>query len=218
MRLYLDTADQAAWGELMSLGIFHGITTNPLLAARVGMTYREIDWRAMAGRARELGAKELHAQVFGPVEAFADWAGRLYEAGAVEGIETVVKVPLVEPAIRMVPEIKALRGKVLMTACYDAKQMLVAQGLGADYIAPYYGRMVEAGIDATAHLVRMQAMSQLAEVPCRVMVASLRSSQQIVDLALAGLDTFTIAPPIARDLLDDPLTREAYAAFETAAK
>ncbi|QHQ34237.1 transaldolase family protein [Algicella marina] len=217
MRLYLDTAERAAWEELMPLGIFHGITTNPLLAHRAGLEYGAIDWREMAGRARALGAQELHAQAAGPVEGYVEFTAALYEAGRAEGIETVVKVPLVPDAIRQVPAVKALGGKILMTCCYDAKQMLVAVALGADYIAPYYGRMVEAGMDADAHMARMLAISRAGGGTCRVMAASLRNPEQVTALSLAGHDVFTIAPAVARALLGDDLSAKAYAQFEAAA-
>lgn len=217
MRLYLDTADVAAWDDLMPTGIFHGITTNPLLAARAGLSYPDINWSDFAGQARALGAKELHAQVYGAPECYIDWAAGLYEAGKAHGIETVVKIPLVEPAIRATPAIKALGGRILMTACYDAKQMFVAQGLGADYIAPYFGRMVEAGIDAVAQLAAMKDIQTKGPGRCEVLIASLRSSDQMIELAGHGLDVFTIAPDIARGLLADDRSTAAYAEFERAA-
>lgn len=46
--LYLDTADMAAWDDLMPTGLFHGITTNPLLAVRAGLDYPSINWADMA--------------------------------------------------------------------------------------------------------------------------------------------------------------------------
>lgn len=218
MTLYLDTADTEAWDALMPTGIFHGITTNPLLAARAGLSYGQIDWRDMAAKARSLGARELHAQVYGPAEGYTDWAGALYEAGRVYGIETVVKIPLVETAIRATPAIKSLGGRILMTACYDAKQMFVAQGLGADFIAPYFGRMTEAGIDAVAELTAMKDIQKSGDGACEIVVASLRSASQMVELASKGLDVFTIAPAIAQELLSEARSDEAHAAFEEAAR
>ncbi|NNE88673.1 MAG: transaldolase, partial [Silicimonas sp.] len=188
MRLYLDTADTQAWDALMPTGMFHGITTNPLLAARAGYAYGDINWHDLAGKARELGAQELHAQVAGPVDGYVDWAGALYQAGKAHGIETVVKIPLIEASVRATPAIKCLGGRILMTACYDAKQMFVAQGLGADYIAPYFGRMVEAGIDAVTHLAAMKDIQTKGEGGCRIVVASLRSPDQMIELAAHGLD------------------------------
>ncbi len=214
MALYLDTADLAAWESLMPTGLFHGITTNPLLASRAGLDYPAIDWAQMAARASDLGAQELHAQVCGPVEGYVDWAGALYEAGRAAGIETVVKIPLVEPAIRTTGAIRALGGRVLMTACYDAKQMFVANALGADFIAPYFGRMDGLGMDAYAALAQMKAIQGAGDKRCTILVASLRSPEQMVRLAAEGQDTFTISPAVARALLDDPNTAAAYAEFE----
>lgn len=214
--LYLDTADTTAWDDLMPTGLFHGITTNPLLAVRAGLNYPDINWSDMANRARELGAKELHAQVYGPTAGYVDWAAKLYDIGKATGIETVVKIPLVEDAIRATPAIKALGGRILMTACYDAKQLLVAHALGADFIAPYFGRMVEAGMEAERHLSAMAKMAETSPVDCEVLVASLRTADQMVSLAMQGHTHFTIAPTIARDLMTNAKSIEAFHAFETA--
>lgn len=218
MTLYLDTADTRAWETLMPTGIFRGITTNPLLASRAGYSYAQMNWNDLAAKARDLGAGELHAQVYGPVESYVDWAGELYQAGKAHGIETVVKIPLVEAAIRATPAIKALGGRILMTACFDAKQMFVAQGLGADFIAPYFGRMSEAGIDAVSELAAMKRIQKDGEGRCEIVVASLRSPAQMVELAGHGLSTFTIAPGIAAELLNETHSDAALAAFEDAAR
>ncbi len=217
MKLYLDTASVADWQSLMPTGIFHGITTNPLLAARAGLSYRTIDWRTMARKAADLGAKELHAQVHGDPDGYADWAATLYDIGKETGIQTVVKIPLVEPAIRATPDIKALGGPILMTACYDAKQMFIAQALDADFIPPYYGRMSEAGIDAKSHLSAMKAIQPDHGDKCEILVASLRGTSQMVELAQLGMDVFTIAPDIAHDLLREDNSEIAFKAFELAA-
>ena len=214
--LYLDTADITAWDDLMPTGLFHGITTNPLLAVRAGLNYPNINWSDMANRARELGAKELHAQVYGPTAGYVDWAAKLYDIGKATGIETVVKIPLVEDAIRTTSAIKALGGRILMTACYDAKQLLMAQALGADFIAPYFGRMVEAGMEAERHLSAMAKMAETPPVDCKILVASLRTADQMVSLATQGHTHFTIAPKIARDLMTSAKSIEAFHAFEAA--
>ncbi|SFC80388.1 transaldolase family protein [Tropicimonas isoalkanivorans] len=218
MDLYIDTADVSAWQELMPTGLFHGITTNPLLAHRAGLSYPDIDWPTLMGQAADLGAKELHCQVVGPEEGFADWAGERYDQGRQAGLRVVIKVPLTEPAIRVVPEIKALDGPILMTACYSAKQMFVASALGADYIAPYFGRMLEMGLPAYEALAQMLAIGELAGGKTRILVASLRDTRQMALLAEQGHDCFTIAPNIARDLMNDRNTIAAAAEFEEAAR
>jgi transaldolase len=218
MDLFLDSADDAAWAELMPTGLFRGITTNPLLARRAGLNYPHIDWHAKAARARELGAQELHGQVFGPIESYVDWVGTLYEAGRAAGIRTVAKVPLTEPAMRAVPEIKKLDGPVLLTAAYHPKQICVALALGAEYIAPYFGRMADAGLPAVAYMSQMQFISAANDHATRILVASLRNATQVAELAALGLDCFTMSPSVAVDLLSDPNTEQAAAAFEAAAR
>lgn len=212
--LYLDTADRAAWADLMPTGLFRGITTNPLLAQRAGLDYPSINWTEMAQRAHDLGALELHGQVYGSVESYLDWAKRLYDAGEAVGLRTVVKIPMTPEALRAVPSIRALGGPILLTAVYNPKQVIVAKALHADFVAPYFGRMDEAGIPALDHLTQMQA---IAKGTPRVLVASLRNSDQLVALAARGLDCFTLSPDLARSLLSDPMTEEAAAAFEIAA-
>ena len=216
MRLYLDTADKTAWAEWIPSGVFYGITTNPLLAARAGLTHDQINWQDMVQIAADAGAQEFHAQVIGNETDALRFAENLYAYGASSNIECVVKIPLNTWGISLTPKIQALGGKTLMTACYDAKQMLTANTLGADYIAPYFGRMAETGLDAMAHMRAIHAMSWNG--PCRPLIASLRSAQQMVDIAEIGHECFTIAPAIAQDLFHNALTEAAAQEFERAAK
>ncbi|MCB1339368.1 MAG: hypothetical protein KDK10_18580 [Maritimibacter sp.] len=215
--LYIDSAETSAWAALMPTGLFCGITTNPLLAQRAGLSYPAIDWGQMARRAADLGARELHAQVAGPVAGWVDFAQALYDHGRAAGLQAVVKVPLSEAGIRAVPAIRALGGRVLMTAAYDAKQMFVATGLGADYIAPYFGRMLERGLPAYEALGQMRAIGLASGAPTRILVASLRDTGQMVRLAAEGQDCFTLAPGVAQALLSDPHTVAAVEEFEAAA-
>lgn len=217
MDLYIDTAEVSDWDALMPTGLFTGITTNPLLAQRAGLDYPRIDWGVLARRAADLGARELMGQVYGPPESYADFAGALYEAGRAAGIATVVKVPLTEAGIRAMPGVTALGGPVLVTAAYDAKQMFVATQLGAEYIAPYFGRMLEMGHDADQVLARMLAIGRTSGARTRILVASIRDTDQLVRLAAAGQDCFTLAPTVARALMFDANTLAAAADFEQAA-
>jgi len=216
MRLYLDTADTTEWTQWMPSGVFYGITTNPLLCARAGLIYEQINWQDMVQTAADLGVQEFHAQVIGTDNEALRFAANLYEYGAAAGIDCVVKIPLTTWGISVTTKITSMGGKTLMTACYDAKQMITANALGADYIAPYFGRMAEAGLDAMRHMRAIHAMSWNG--PCRPLIASLRSAQQMVEIAEIGHDCFTIAPAIAQDLFHNELTEKAALDFDRAAK
>ena len=130
----------------------------------------------------------------------------------------VVKVPSVEPAIRQIPDLKAAGCPILLTAVYDAKQMLVASSLRAEYIAPYFGRMLEGGLPAYEHLAQMLAVTKSPGNITRILIASLRTTEQMCQLAEMGHDCFTISAQVADMLLSDDRSQQAVNQFEEAAR
>ena len=212
MKLYLDTANTLEWDELMPLGFFEGITTNPLLAQKVDLNYTKINWRDMYSRAFDLGAKELHVQVYGLPKNYVRWAETIYEIAHSIGIDAVIKVPLVEPALRAFPAIKALGGKTLLTACYDAKQALIAQSLGANYLAPYLARMRDLGINDIDQLSTMNQLTLAS--PCSILAASIRSVAHLMEIANQGTPCATFSANIARELINDPNSVLSWKQFE----
>ena len=203
------------WEDLMPMGTFYGITTNPLLTRKLGLNYGEIAWEEMVSKAAELGAKEFHVQIYGDAKRALSFAEHVYGLGQTSNIECVIKIPLTFEGISLAPKIKEFGAKILMTACYEPKQMITACALKADYVAPYFGRMMDAGLDAMA---KMQIIEKIARKnKCTPVVASLRNAKQMLEIAEMGHDCFTISPEVARDLFDSQLTEEASFAFETAA-
>ena len=216
LRLYLDTANPVDWADLLPTGAFYGITTNPLLTKRLGLVYSEIVWEEMVSKAAELGANEFHIQIYGDANKALNFAAHVHGLGRASGIECVIKIPLTFEGISLAPKIKEFGAKILMTACYEPKQMITACALEADYVAPYFGRMMDAGLDAMAN---MQIIEKIARKnKCTPIIASLRNAKQVLEIAEIGHDCFTISPEVARDLFDSKLTDEATFAFETAAK
>lgn len=218
MKVYLDTFDIEIWRSLMPTGLFYGITTNPLLAERAGLNYSSIDWSNVIEIATFLGAKELHVQVPDTSEEAFGFASKRIEEAHPHKLKIVIKVPLTRGGIALASALKGQGHNVLMTACYHAKQYIIAHQLGADFIAPYYGRMVEAGIDAKQHMSQMHAIGKSISSEVKVLVASLRSIDQMVELATEGLTHFTVTPTIAEALLTDELTQAAAVEFALAAK
>lgn len=84
-------------------------------------------------------------------------------------------------------------------------------------MAPYLGRMTDAGLNGSAECLKMQAIAEGMKSDTRILVASIRKAQTMVDLAASGMETFTISPDVARELFFEPLTTEAAAVFEEAA-
>ena len=87
------------------------------------------------------------------------------------------------------------------------KQYITSDAIEAEYIAPYYGRMEEAGLDAFQHLRQMKHFATYSTNGCKILVASIRSVEQMITLAAQGHLYFTIAPRIAEELINNELTK-----------
>ncbi|EOD22197.1 hypothetical protein EMIHUDRAFT_56849, partial [Emiliania huxleyi CCMP1516] len=221
-RFFLDTADVREWKALLPLGIFHGVTTNPVLLERAGVRCTVGECHRLARTAFELGAAEFMAQAWGGDTDSLVASGLALRSANPERI--VVKVPVTADGTAAAARLVSAGTRVCLTACYSREQALVATAprltrdvprSGAEYLAPYLGRIGDAGHDAHAELEAMQAIARglgggtpsLRRVP--------RGGSRLTEIDReAGLDTFTFSPAIARELFSDTLTAAAAASFE----
>ncbi len=213
MRLFLDTADRNAWRECLSLGLFYGVTTNPIILEKAGITCSLSALHQLAIEAFELGAKEFHAQVWGNTVAEFVTVGQ--KLAAIYPHKLVVKVPITDIGIKAAKHLALDKIPLTFTGLYSAHQVITAAALGVNYAAPYLGRMDDNNRDGLGEITLMHKM--LMGKPTRLLVASLRHINSIVTLAAAGLDTFTISPDVTKQLIDEPLTDKAAADFQAAA-
>eukprot|EP00978_Attheya_sp_CCMP212_P018886 scaffold52199_cov56-Attheya_sp.AAC.4 len=250
-RLFLDTAVESEWYELLPLGIFHGITTNPTLLERAKQPCTVSNIQRMAHRAlNHPNCQEFMCQAWG------ETAQELYETGLqlatniptkdkvpitttrVVNDQVVIKVPVTAEGTKAASMLIQSNVRVCLTACYASHQALIAASVGAEYLAPYLGRMDDAGKDGADEIVTMQQIvdsfaahrddnkgtndnnnEETSVRRTRIFVASIRSVSSMVELATKGLDTFTFSPDIARALFNsEPLTLQAANDFELAAK
>jgi transaldolase len=215
LRLYLDTADTAAWREWVPGGLFYGVTTNPLLLQRAHVPCDLATLTRLATTAFDLGAQEIHLQVWG-----ADAAAMLASGRRLAAIDArvAVKVPITREGSLAARQLIAEGARVTLTAVYAPHQIVTAIALGAAYAAPYLGRMSDAGRDGFGSILAMQEMRCRLGSDLHLLVASLREIGDVAALARAGVDTFTIAPALAAALFEDDLTAQAAADFEAAAR
>lgn len=215
-RLFLDTAETAAWRRWAPLGLFHGVTTNPTLLKRAGLACDEATIAGLVEAAAALSFREIHVQSWGGTEAVLRDRGRRLAALAPACV--LIKLPCVPEGFAAAGALVAEGVRVTMTALYAPAQAVAAAALGAAYAAPYLGRLADAGQDAPATIAAMRAALRTGGDRTRLLVASLRQATQIADLAGIGCDTFTMAPAVAAALLEDPASTRAAAAFESDAQ
>lgn len=212
LHLLLDSADPAEWSRWLPSGLFQGVTTNPTLLRRAGQPCTLPHLEVLAAAALAHGVREIHLQTWGPDVTTATSRG-LALAGMDPG-RVLVKVPVTREGAETARRLIAEGVAVTFTACYAVPQVLVAAALGARYIAPYLGRISDGGQDGPAILQEMQRCLEGLQSSTRLLVASLRSANDLPGLAAAGIDTFTLAPAIAAELFSCVATAAAAEQFE----
>ncbi|MBK8166680.1 MAG: transaldolase [bacterium] len=217
-RLFLDSADVGAWERLLPTGIFHGVTTNPLLLARAGLPCTVETLADLAARARAFQVREIQLQTWGTGDEDMARTGTRLADLATGATAVIVKVPATADGFRAAARLRQAGVEVTLTAVYAPGQVLAAAALGAAYAAPYLGRLDDAGRDGRQVLLAMQAILAGSGAGTRLLAASLRAAERVTDLAGAGLDTFTFGPEVADALLHDGLSAAAAAEFARAAQ
>ena len=233
-RLFLDTADTSVWEELLPLGIFHGVTTNPTLLERANQACTISNLHALAQKAFSMtttttattstaatGASCCHEFM---CQAWGSTAEEMYEIGMAlsqpDRDRIVIKVPVTTEGTKAAAMLMRQGGvRVCLTACYNSHQAIVASGIGAEYIAPYLGRMTDSGKDGLLECQRMEEIVRGMNSSTRILVASIRDVESMAILMSTNkMDTFTFNPDVARALFSEPLPDQAAEDFEAAAQ
>lgn len=211
-RLYLDTADRAAAEPLLATGLFAGLTTNPTILRRAGLGVGDVAdvhrWAVAAGA----------AEVF--LQAWGRDPGTLVRRGLelrALGDEVVVKLVASQAGAAACATLARQGVPTLLTAVYAPGQALVAAAAGATYIAPYLGRLGDAGRDGEREVLAMHELLAATGSGTEVLLASIRDVASVVALARHGVRCFTVGPAVAQALLEDDLTARADLDFEAAA-
>jgi TalC/MipB family fructose-6-phosphate aldolase len=206
--LYIDAADRQLIEELWGSGVFAGVTTNPTILDRAALGQRDVPdlYRWLT----DLGVGTVYVQVVGRT--------RDEMLRSAEGLRSLgpltVKVPATAAGLSAAGTLVRDGAQVLLTAVYHPVQALMARDCGIQGVAPYVGRMTDAGRAGVESVIAMQ--QAIGTEPTRILAASLRSADDIARLAAAGVPDFTLGGALARSVLDDELTRAAVDEFEAA--
>jgi TalC/MipB family fructose-6-phosphate aldolase len=197
----------------MATGLFAGVTTNPTILQRAAKGVADVGdiyhWALAAG------AREVFFQAWGEDPAtLIDRGQRLRELGP----EVVVKFVATRAGATACAALAAEGAPTLLTAIYDPGQAIVAAAAGATYIAPYLGRLNDAGREGIAEVLAMHEVLAATGSTTKVLLASIRSVPDMVAVARHGVDCFTMAPSVAEQFFTDPTTAEAARTFEDAVR
>lgn len=212
MKLYLDSADTATWVRHPGLPAFSGVTTNPSLVFQAGLPVSTEAYVQLVRRAGALGVRELMLQMPRPdVGEIHQTLNVLLPAAALAKVQLTIKLPCHpewRDAVRAVQEHGA---PVLLTGLSNAMQLMWAVEQGANWVAPYVGRLEDAGRDVWALI---HACVNAQRHGTQLLAASVRSPDVLARLMAAGAAAVTVRPEYAVQWCTDALTLSAMAQFD----
>jgi len=205
MKLFLDTANLDEIREAADIGLIDGVTTNPTLIAKGGISLED-------------AVKQICELVDGPVSAeviSTDFDGMVAEAHVLRKIHEniVVKVPLTEAGLKTVNALAPEGVRFNVTLCFSVSQALLAAKAGATYVSPFVGRLDDIDSDGMELISNIVQVYENYGFGTEVLVASVRSPTHVSNAALAGADVATIPYKVYKQMFKHPLTDLGLAQF-----
>jgi transaldolase len=202
MKFFIDTANLDEIKEAHSLGILDGVTTNPSLIAREGISGR---------KAFEKHIKTICELIQAPVSAEAvsmSFGDLVAEARLLSEIDSnvVVKIPMTLDGLKAVRQLSEEGVKTNVTLVFSPLQALMAAKAGATYISPFVGRLDDISQDG------MNVIEQIIDIfanylfESEIIVASIRNPLHVLTAARLGADIATIPFNVIEQLAQHPLT------------
>lgn len=209
MKFFIDTANLDQIKEAKALGILDGVTTNPSLMAKEGISGQQNILEHYA-KICQIVDGDVSAEVIS-----TDFDGIIKEGKILAEIapNIVVKVPMIEEGIKAIRWFSDHDIRTNCTLVFSAGQAILAAKAGATYLSPFIGRIDDItwqGMDLIKDIVDIY-MIQGYET--EVLAASVRSALHIVDAAKAGADVVTCGLDAIKGLLKHPLTDIGLAKF-----
>lgn len=202
MKFFIDTANLDQIKEAQALGVLDGVTTNPSLMAKEGIT----------------GAQNIKNHYLAICEAVdgdvsAEVISTTFDEMVKEGEELaklhhqiVVKVPMIEDGV------KALRyftDKGIRTNCtlvFSAGQALLAAKAGATYVSPFIGRLDDVSTNGLDLIAQIRLIYDNYGYETQILAASVRHTMHVIQCAELGADVMTGPLSSIKGLLNHPLT------------
>ena len=209
MKFFIDTANLDQIKEAKDLGILDGVTTNPSLMAKEGITGKENiikHYQAICN----LVEGDVSAEVIA-----TDYVGIISEGKSLAALapNIVDKVPMRKDGIKA---IKYFSDHDIATNCtlvFSAGQAILAAKAGATYLSPFIGRIDDTNWDGMELIAEIAEIYSIQDFDTQILAASIRNSLHIVSAAKAGADVVTCPLSAILGLLKHPLTDIGLAQF-----
>jgi transaldolase len=208
VNVYIDTASPEQIRAADRLCGLDGVTTNPSIVAETDHRYRDVvetaaeivDGPVFAQVLAE-DADEMVREAYG----YQDWAD-----------DVIAKIPATRPGFEALGRLRSDGVPAGVTVVFTAEQAVLAAQNNATFVAPYVGRIDDAGADGLATTRRIQSMFDTQGFETEVLAASIRNTTQATALYECGIDAITLSPAVLESHIDSPETAESVAGFAAA--
>jgi len=202
MKFFIDTANLNEIREAQALGVLDGVTTNPSLMAKEGITGKDNIMRHYKAIC-DIVDGDVSAEVIS-----VDFEGMVREGEELVEIDEkiVVKIPMIKEGIKA---LKYFSSKGIRTNCtliFSAGQALVAAKAGATYVSPFVGRLDDISTDGIGLIEQILTIYRNYGFDTQVLAASVRHPMHIIQCAEVGSDVMTGPLSAIEALLKHPLT------------
>lgn len=210
MKFFIDTANLSQIKEAKELGILDGVTTNPSLMAKEGISGTENVMKHYKDICNIVGKGDVSAEVIS-----TDFAGMIEEGQKLAAIDSniVVKVPMIKDGIKAISWFTANGIRTNCTLVFSAGQAILAAKAGATYLSPFIGRVDDISWDGMDLIAQIAHIYALQNYDTQILAASVRNPLHIVKSAEAGADVVTCPLDAILGLLNHPLTDIGLAKF-----
>ncbi|MFI8605054.1 fructose-6-phosphate aldolase [Cellulophaga baltica] len=209
MKFFIDTANLEQIKEAQALGVLDGVTTNPSLMAKEGIT----------GKANILKHyQDICALVEGDVSAeviATDYATMISEGEELAALhpQIVVKLPMIKDGIKACKYFSDKGIRTNVTLVFSAGQALLAAKAGATYVSPFLGRLDDISTDGMHLISEIRLIYDNYNFSTQILSASVRNTMHVINCAKIGSDVMTGPLSAISGLLKHPLTDSGLAQF-----
>ncbi|MGS2761201.1 fructose-6-phosphate aldolase [Sinomicrobium sp. M5D2P9] len=202
MKFFIDTANLQQIEEAQALGVLDGVTTNPSLMAKEGITGRNNILKHYVDICNIVEG-DVSAEVIA-----TDFEGMIKEGEELAELheQIVVKVPMIKDGVKA---IKYFTDKGIRTNCtlvFSAGQALLAAKAGAAYVSPFIGRLDDISTDGLNLIAEIRQIYDNYDFSTEILAASVRHTMHVIDCAKIGADVMTGPLSSITGLLKHPLT------------
>jgi len=209
MKFFIDTANLEQIKEARDLGVLDGVTTNPSLMAKEGISVTQNIFDHYV-KICELVDGDVSAEVIS-----TDFEGMVREGEILAALHKniVVKIPMIKDGIKAISYFSKKGIRTNCTLVFSPGQAILAAKAGATYLSPFIGRIDDITWDGLDLIERIVNIYMNYGYETQVLAASVRTSLHIVQCADLGVDVVTCPLKAIEGLLNHPLTDIGLAKF-----